>query len=106
MPNVPSLKPIQTGFTCHAWRSPDTSYKVIFPKLDLTCELDAAPGIVIVATPDCRSATASEVMNLRAELPKLLTKSQNPAVYWLRCPKQHERSELLSGLTEHPVFFG
>lgn len=106
MPNFPSPKPIQTDFTCHAWLSPDTTYKAIFPKLDLSCELDAEPGVVIVSSTDSRTGTASEVMNLRTELPSLLHQSENPVVYWLRRPKQHERAELMLGLTKHPVFFG
>ena len=106
MPHTEQDKPIQTGFTCHVWRSPDTSFKAIFPKLSLACEIDALPGVVIIADSDCRSARATEVMNLRAELPALLIEARDPVVYWLARSKKHERAELISGLTVNPVFFG
>ena len=106
MPSTSSPKPYQTGFTCHAWTSPDRSFKAIFPKLSLECGFDFAPGVVIVSDRACRSATASEVKNLRTELCALLNATPDAVVYWLPRPKKEERKVLLAGLTRHPVFFG
>jgi len=101
-----SPKPYQTGFTCHAWQSPDGTFKHIFPRLNLDCELDSVPGVVIVTDGSCRYATASEVRTLRTELPALLAATPDPVVYWLARPDKNERQALLSELTKHPIFFG
>lgn len=101
------LKPIQTGGMCHAWRSPDGSFKHVLLKLDLRCEPDNYPGIVIIADEGCRQAVATSVKSLRKELPKLLeAAAATPVVYWRIERDAREIERILSGLTEHPMFVG
>ena len=95
---------IQTSFECHVWRSPDTLFKAIFARLSPSCELDPFSGVVIITDAARKSAYLFEVSNLRMDLPALLTGVREPVVYWLARSKQHERSELISGLTPNPVF--
>ena len=106
MTHFHEVKPIQTAFDCHVWRSPDTLFKAIFAKLNLSCELDALPGVVIVTDAARGSARATEVKNLRLELPVLLSNARGPVVFWLARPMKHEREQLISGLTPNPVFLG
>ncbi len=62
-------KPIQAGGMCHTWRSPDNSFRHLFLKLDLDCEPDKHPGIVIVSDEHHQRACAAAVKNLQKELP-------------------------------------
>ena len=102
-----TLKPIQTGGMCHLWQNVSGSFKHLFLKLDLRCEPDRYPGIVIVANANCGSATASKVDNLSRELPALLQAFANDSVvYWSLQPDVQHREEIFIELTQHPVFIG
>ena len=101
------LKPIQTEFTCHTWRSPTGTFHHIFARLNLQCELESSPGLAIVTDQDCGKADAIAVKNLRKELPAILDKTA-PArvVYWSSYRDEEKLAALLSQLTKTPVFFG
>lgn len=101
------LKPIQVSGMLHAWRSPDTSFKHIFLKLDFSCEPDNYPGIVIVTDENCCRAVATAVTNLRKDLPQLLkSRPEARIAYWSLQQDVTETARILAGLTEHPTFVG
>lgn len=103
----PGLKPIQGGGMCHAWQSPDGNFKHLFLKLDLSCEPDNYPGILIVADEHCTKAVATAVKNLRRELSQLLNATPGtPVAYWWLEQDAQKLKQILSQLTEHPVFVG
>jgi len=90
---------------CHLWKSPDGNFKHTFLKLDLDCEPDKYPGIVIVTDEHYQHAIAKSVQNLNRELPTLLKPvAEKSVVYWWLQKDQNEVKRVLSGLTDHPVF--
>ena len=103
----PQLRPMQVGGILHAWQSPRGNFKHVFLKLDLGCEPDNYPGIVIIADEGCHQAIAILVKNLRKEFPQLLKAATGiPVVYWWLERDVQEARRILSSLTEHPVFVG
>lgn len=101
------LKPIQAGGLLQAWRNPDGSFHQLFLKLDLDCEPEKYPGILIASDISHRHVLVAAVKNLHKELPLLLKQIEGKeVVYWWREEDGHERSKILSGLTGHPVFVG
>lgn len=91
----------------YVWRSPDGRFKHLFLRLDLGCEPDGYPGILIVTDERCTQAVASAVTNLRKELPQLLkATSGTPVAYWWLEQDAQKRKDMLSQLTERPVFVG
>ena len=101
------LKPIQTGGMCHAWQSPDGTFKHVLLKLDLSCEPDPYPGVVIIADEHCMHAVASAVKSLRKELKQKMAGAPPKSVaYWSLQQDEAELTRILSGLTERPTFYG
>ncbi len=97
-------KPIQTGGIFHAWQSPDGNFSHPFVKLDLECDPDGYPGVLILADENRRNAIATTVTNLRKELPRMLEERTGKTVaYWWY---SQEAARILSGLTRYPVFLG
>lgn len=79
----------------------------MFLKLDLTCEPDSYPGILIVTDEHCTQAVASAVKNLRKELPQVLKANPEiPVAYWWLEQDAQKLKEMLSQLTERPLFVG
>ena len=102
-----ALKPIQTRGMLYTWKSPDRTFHHLFLELDSSCELDLYPGIVIVADEHRQNAMASSVENLRAELTGVLGATATKAtVHWSIERNERKRAEILTGLTEYPVFYG
>jgi hypothetical protein len=96
---------LQTGGDMHAWRSPDSNFRRVFLKLDLSCEPVNRSGVVIIADEHCDSASIAAVENLRRELPGLLSAVAEPyVVYWSTQLKKEDASKIIAGLTEHPQF--
>lgn len=75
--------PMQTGGILHAWQSQNGDFKHAFLKLDLDCETDKHPGILIIADEAFQNAFAIAVDNLQKELPALAKKvSEKSVAYW------------------------
>ena len=92
---------------CHLWQSPDAGHKQIFLELDLKCEPDPSPGVVIIADEHRSHATASAVKNLQKDLQALLQASPPRAiVYWKLEQDESSIARLLRDLTLHPIFLG
>lgn len=100
-------KPMQFSGICAAWRSPDRTYTKMLVKLDLSCALDAYPGIVIFRTGESNRGVATSVENLERELPAVLAGLEvAPSVYWSLEFHAAERECVLAGLTKSPEFVG
>jgi hypothetical protein len=96
---------VQTGGIDHFWQSPDGEFKHVFLQLDLGCEPDKHPGIVIIADECYQHAFAAVVQDLQRELPALLQRMQGRSVvYWWFERDQKQLTTILTSLTEHPVF--
>ena len=90
-----------------AWKSPDGSFRHLFLKLDFDCEPENYPGILIVSDVEHRQVRVTAVKSLLKELPPLLKQIDGEVVaYWCLEDNGKERTKILSGLTEHPVFVG
>ena len=101
------LRPIQTGGMCHAWSSPDRTFKHIFLKLQLDCEPDKYPGVVIVSDENHNQTSIAAVKNLSRELPQLLAGISGKSIaYWSLEEDEGQINKILVGLTAHPIFFG
>ena len=97
--------PMQTGGNMHAWCNPNRNFKHAFLRLNLACEPDRYPGIVIVADENLRNALAIEVENLQEELPALLRAApEKSVVYWWLEQDKDKRQRVLSNLTSRPEF--
>lgn len=89
------------------WKSPDGSFHHLFLKLDFDCEPDNYPGILIVSDVAHRQVRATAVKSLLKELPLFLKQIDGEVVaYWWLEDNDKERTRILSGLTDHPVFVG
>ena len=101
------LRSIQTGGMCHAWSSPDRTFKHIFLKLQLDCEPDKYPGVVILSDENYNQASIASVKNLSKELPQLLAGISGKSIaYWSLQQDEEQIKKILAGLTAHPIFFG
>ena len=101
------LKPFQTGGMCHAWQSPDRTFKHVLLRLDLSCEPGPYPGIVIITDEHCMHAVATRVANLRQELEQKMAEGPpKSVVYWSLQQDETELPRILSGLTRQPTFYG
>jgi len=97
----------QGGGLVQAWQSPDGAFRHCLVRLDLDCEPDPYPGIVILANAGYQQAFAYEVLDCRKELPGLVAKFEGtPVAYWSLESNASERKRILAGLTQHPVFYG
>lgn len=77
------LRTIQNGGMCHAWSSPDRTFKHIFVRLQLDCEPDKYPGVVIVSDENYNQASVASVKNLSKELSQLLAGVSGKSIaYW------------------------
>lgn len=100
-------KRLQSGSTCHAWRSPDHKAKAILLQLDLSRELLSYPGVVILREGECTHGDLREVEDLAKDLPRLLVPFKHvPSVYWSLRLEAADRHLLASELTERPEFVG
>jgi hypothetical protein len=100
-------KPIQSGGSNHVWGSPDGKFRHPFLRLNLDCEFDKYPGVVILADEAHKSAVTIVIDNLHKELPVLLEKSQDRnVIYWCLEENKIEREQIFQGITEHPVYIG
>lgn len=100
-------KPVQTRGDLLMWRNPENSYRHYFLELDLKCELDDCPGILIISDATHSNVSVFNIERLWNELPKLIKNKKDKVVaYWWRVDDTDERSRMLSNLTARPVFLG
>lgn len=98
-------RPIQTGGELRSWSSPDRKFRQQLLKLDLTCEQDPAPGLLIVTQPGYRTARAIAVKNASKELRTILAREPDDVVvFWRMHQSEWELNRLLSGLTANPIY--
>lgn len=96
---------MQTCGDLRKWSNPERTYDHILLKMDLECEADPYPGILILTDRNYNNASASLVTNLRKELPKLLgLLGEDAIVYWCMIYKEEDRQDALRRLTSAPVF--
>lgn len=101
------LKPRQAGGLLQAWRNPDSTFHHLFLKLNLDCEPDNYPGVLIVSDVHHHHVLVAAVNSLQKELPLLLQQLEGERiVYWYLEQNEQERSRIVFGLTTHPVFVG
>ena len=101
------MKPMQAGGLLQIWQNPKGSYHHLFLKLDLDCEPEDYPGVLIVSDVHHRQVLVTAVESLHKELHSLLQKIEGEGVAcWKREQKAQERSKILSDLTANPVFVG
>ena len=100
-------KPRQGGGLMQTWQSPDKIYRHIFQKLDLNCEPDPYPGVVIVSDVSHSQVFVAEVQNVQKELPRLLGKIEGETVAYCDLEMDaQKRKDILSSLTSQPLFYG
>lgn len=100
-------RPIQASGVCHLWGNPLSSFRHLFVLLDLDCQVDKYPGVVIISDKHHRQTFASAVENLQDELPALIGRiTHAPNVYWSLQRDRKRRDRLLSDLSANPVFLG
>ena len=98
-------KAIQAGGAVRKWSNPQRNFSQTLLRLNLECEADPAPGILILTDQSYKSASAMAVKDLRKELPRILESLGDDAVaYWRIERDEGERRRILDGLTEHPIF--
>lgn len=98
------MKRRQGGGVLVWWRSPDKQYKHLFVGIDMGCEPDNYPGIVILFDSAQDKVQISEVNDCSMELDGLLKKfGGSPKVYWDVELYPEKRKILLQELTSSPV---
>ena len=101
------LKPRQVGGLVQAWQSQDRSFHDLFLKLNLKCEPENYPGVLIVSDVDHHHTLVASVESLQKELPVLLKQIEGEKVaYWKLERNCQKRTKILSDLAAHPVFVG
>lgn len=96
---------MQVGGDIRRWSNPERTFHSGLLKLDLACEADPYPGILILTNPTYASASAMAVKNLRKELPKLIEHlDEGTIAYWYLETNEKELSRVLAGLTAAPIF--
>lgn len=96
---------MQTGGDLRRWSNPQRTFHHALLKLNLECEADPYPGVLILTDPVYEKASAMAVKNLRNELSKILEPLSDATIaYWWLSVKDAERERLLNGLTTTPVF--
>jgi hypothetical protein len=89
------------------WKNPDKTYRHAFLKLDLNCEPDPYPGVVIVSDVNHVQVFVAEVQDVQKELPRLLERIKGEAVAYFDLEMDaQKRKEILSGLSSQPLFHG
>lgn len=101
------LKPIQTGGMFHVWQSPDRSFKHMLLKLDLSCEQDKHPGVLVLADANQREAITIKIKNLYKEFSAIRAiHLKYPIAYWWREDDEKVLAAIILGLTESPELLG
>lgn len=100
-------KPRQGGGLMQAWQSPDRRFHRCLLRLDLDCQPDPYPGVVIICDASHTQIFVAEVANLKKELPALLRRVEgDPIAYFDLEMDDKERKKIMAGLTPHPQFVG
>jgi hypothetical protein len=95
----------QTGGQLRSWSSPDRKFRQQLLKLDLQCEADSRPGVLILTQPGHHHARTLSVKNAKTELGAILAKEPDDViVYWRMWDAPLELQRLVSGLTENPIY--
>jgi hypothetical protein len=96
---------IQTGGEMRHWSNPEHTFRFSLLKVNLDCEFDAYPGVVILTDPGYRNARVLELKDPRKELSKILAPlPDDTLVYWRIVRDDGERKKALAGLTAGPIF--
>lgn len=97
--------PMQTGGQVCRWSNPDRTFHCSLVKMNLACEADPYPGILILTNLHHEMASALDVKNLRKELTKILEPlGEDTIAYWKIAKDEGERKGLLASLTQKPIF--
>jgi hypothetical protein len=97
--------PVQTRGELRSWSSPDRKFRQQLLKLDLACQADSLPGVLVLTQPGFRTARALAVQDARKELGAILAKEPDDViVYWRMHQSPFELQRLLSGLTAEPIY--
>lgn len=95
----------QTGGQLRSWSSPDRKFRQQLLKLDLQCEADARPGVLILTQPGHQNARTHQVKNAKTELGAILAKEPDDViVYWRMWEAPADLSRFITGLTGNPVY--
>ena len=98
-------QPIQARGELRSWSSPDRKFRQQLVKLDLECEADSYPGVLILTQPGHHRARALAVQNAKKELGAMLAKEPDDViVYWRMHQSPSELQRLMSGLTANPIY--
>lgn len=97
--------PIQVEGYMRQWSNPERTFRFSLVKVNLDCEPDAYPGILILTDPSYREATLREIKDPRNELPKILEHLPDDTIaYWRIVREDEKRRQILIGLTATPIF--
>jgi hypothetical protein len=97
--------PPQTAGQLRSWSSPDRKFRQQLLKLDLDCEAEPRPGVLILTQPGHLHARTLQVKNAKSELGALLaTEPDDVVVYWRMWEAPSELHRLVVGLTANPVY--
>ncbi|MEY8214858.1 MAG: hypothetical protein RPR97_10315 [Colwellia sp.] len=109
------MKPLQPTGLMVSWQSPNKKFVHTFAIIDLQCELDNYPGILIISDISNTPLLVKNVANLRNDFQELRNSIDyqiEVKVYWSSVTDLHdlngteERHKIVSGLTDHPVLIG
>lgn len=96
---------IQAGGEMRQWSNPERTFHFRLLKVNIDCEPDAYPGMLIITDSGYRNARALEVKNPRKELAKIFAPLPDATIaYWRIVRDDEERKRVLAGLTEAPIF--
>jgi hypothetical protein len=95
----------QTRGQLRSWSSPDRKFRQQLLKLDLECEADSRPGVLILTQPGHQHARALMVKNAKTELGPILAKEPDDViVYWRMLEAPSDLNRLMTGLTQNPIY--
>lgn len=95
----------QTGGQLRSWSSPDRKFRQQLLKLDLECEADSRPGVLILTQPGHHRARMLAVKNARLELAGILAKEPDDViVYWRMWEAPADLDRLMAGLTQNLIY--
>jgi hypothetical protein len=97
--------PIQVGGELRRWSNPDRTFRYGLVKMNLECEADPYPGILILTDRSYKRVWTLNIKNLRNELSAILEPLDEETIaYWRIVQDDEERDKLLADLTKNPVF--
>jgi hypothetical protein len=99
------MKPIQGGGELRWWASPDKKYRHLFVRVNMECQPDHYPGIVIITDSRHQNSEIHEVKDLSRELDALLNQySDEAVVYWDVEFNEEKRKIIMRELSSIPKF--